>query len=247
MVFCSTRRNVDFIANNLNDIGIHAIAIHGGLVQSKRIRALDEFHGKEVGVLVCTDVAARGLDIKGVSHVYNYDLPPNSQDYIHRIGRTARAGKEGKAISILSQRDYENFTSILRDESLDIVKIELPKIDLVRTNSPSSRDRKRSFSRSSGQGGSRRGGGSRGERGGRRDGGGERNKDGFRGSRGGRKNSGGGSRYSSGGSGGRSGGGSRRTPSSRGGSRSSSGGSRNFSRGSGGSSSGRSGSSSGRR
>jgi len=89
-------------------LGIKAKAIHGGLDQKKRLRVLDEFKKKGEGVLVCTDVAARGLDIKSVSHVYNYDIPNDPKDYIHRIGRTARAGEEGKAVTILASRDYEN-------------------------------------------------------------------------------------------------------------------------------------------
>lgn len=132
MVFCSTRRNADFVANNLKIIGINANAIHGGLEQKKRSRILQEFQGKGVGVLVCTDVAARGLDIKGVSHVYNYDIPKTSIEYIHRIGRTARAGKEGIAINILSSRDYENFRNVTRDSSLKITSKELPKFEAIR-------------------------------------------------------------------------------------------------------------------
>ncbi len=135
MVFCSTRRNVDFIVENLGEVGINAKAIHGGLDQKKRIRVLQDFHEKGVRVLVCTDVAARGLDIKDVSHVYNYDLPPTSNEYIHRIGRTARAGNEGIAISLLSNRDYENFSSITRDSSLNIVAKDLPRFDRVHMNS----------------------------------------------------------------------------------------------------------------
>ena len=131
MVFCSTRRNVDFVVDNLNQLKLHAQAIHGGLAQNKRKRVLESFHGKGANILVCTDVAARGLDIKGVSHVYNYDLPPTSNDYIHRIGRTARAGKAGKAISILASRDYENFGMITRDDSLKIDKEELPFLERV--------------------------------------------------------------------------------------------------------------------
>jgi len=134
MVFCSTRRNADFVANNLSEVGINAKAIHGGLDQKKRIRILQEFHNKGVGVLVCTDVAARGLDIKGVSHIYNYDLPPSSSDYIHRIGRTARAGKEGIAINFLSGRDYENFGNIEKDKSLKIVREELPRFERININ-----------------------------------------------------------------------------------------------------------------
>ncbi len=131
MVFCSTRRNADLITDNLNRIGTASKAIHGGLPQNKRIRTLLEFHQKNINILVCTDVAARGLDIKGVSHVYNYDLPEDSKDYVHRIGRTARAGNEGKAINLLSNRDYENFGNIMNNKNLNIVKEELPVFDIV--------------------------------------------------------------------------------------------------------------------
>ena len=132
MVFCGTRRNVIFVSNNLNHFGINAIAIHGGMLQNKRNQVLNEFNSKEgVNVLVCTDVAARGLDIPGVSHVYNYDLPKTSIEYIHRIGRTARAGKEGIAISVLCSRDYENFGSILKDEKLNIEAVRAPWFEKV--------------------------------------------------------------------------------------------------------------------
>ena len=129
MVFCNTRRNTDFVAHNLQKEGIEATAIHGGLTQAKRNRIMEYFHKGKVVVLVCTDVAARGLDIKNVSHVYNYDISPNSKEYIHRIGRTARAGKEGKAISIVAQRDYDNFRQVLRDDSLKIEQ-EQPPVDI---------------------------------------------------------------------------------------------------------------------
>ncbi|MFH1608141.1 MAG: DEAD/DEAH box helicase [archaeon] len=132
MVFCATRRNVDFVTNNLIHQGIPAKAIHGGLVQNKRNRVISEFNSKKgVNVLVCTDVAARGLDIPEVSHVYNYDLPKTSDDYIHRIGRTARAGKEGIAISILCSRDYENFSNIKGDRKLKIEEVQAPKVERV--------------------------------------------------------------------------------------------------------------------
>lgn len=135
MIFCNTRRNVDFVANNLERAGINAKAIHGGIDQKKRIRLLEEFHAKGLGILVCTDVAARGLDIKGVTHVYNYDVSKDSKDYIHRIGRTARAGEQGKAITILASKDYENFRNVTRDASLTITKIELPLINFIRVQS----------------------------------------------------------------------------------------------------------------
>jgi ATP-dependent RNA helicase DeaD len=129
MVFCNTRRNVDFVANNLEMNGLEVIAIHGGFSQDKRSKVIDQFHSKDVHVLVCTDVAARGLDIKGVSHIYNYDLPDDSKEYIHRIGRTARAGEEGKIVNLLCHRDWDNYKRVLRDNpDLDIIKEETPHI-----------------------------------------------------------------------------------------------------------------------
>jgi len=139
MVFCNTRRNVDFIANNLIKNGINAKAIHGGIEQNKRIKVLDEFHKKGLGVLVCTDVASRGLDIKNVTHVYNYEVPSDPKDYIHRIGRTARAGKDGKAITIIASRDYENFRNLLSSKHTNIPFEELPEIEMVRIDIDSGR------------------------------------------------------------------------------------------------------------
>ena len=136
MVFCSTRRNVDFVTYNLNKVGINAMATHGGLSQNQRTNVLEQFHGKGVGVLVCTDVAARGLDIKGVSHVYNYDLPPTSTEYIHRIGRTARAGTNGIAISLLTNRDYDNLNNILMDRQLFISPQTLPDFKRIQIEMP---------------------------------------------------------------------------------------------------------------
>ncbi|MFT4304014.1 MAG: DEAD/DEAH box helicase [Candidatus Woesearchaeota archaeon] len=129
MVFCNTQQNTDFVEKNLNKNRIDAVAIHGRLSQSKRSNTLERFNSAKVGVLVCTDVAARGLDIKGVSHVYNYDIPRESKQYIHRIGRTARAGEEGIAINILTSRDHENFSRVLRDYAVNIKKIEVPEIE----------------------------------------------------------------------------------------------------------------------
>ncbi len=154
MVFCNTRRNVDFVADNLIRLGIHAKAIHGGIEQTKRIRVLDEFHKKGVGVLVCTDVAARGLDVKGVSHVYNYEVPVDPKDYIHRIGRTARAGEEGKAITILTNRDYNNFRNLTMREGVNVIAEDLPPIENIKiSKSLSRRDnspkRNRNFGRPS--------------------------------------------------------------------------------------------------
>lgn len=155
MIFCGTRHKVDFVANNLKKHNINAQAIHGGLNQNQRSRVLEDFHKKGVGILVCTDVAARGLDIKGVTHVYNYDLPPTSTEYIHRIGRTARAGTSGKVINLLSNRDYDNFNNILRDEHLHISPEKVPEFKqiYVEIHRPQERFRGR---RSEGRGPNRR-------------------------------------------------------------------------------------------
>ena len=131
LVFCNTKRNADFIGKNLRRYGFDALSLHGDLSQNKRNSVLEHFHKSDKFILVCTDVAARGLDIKNVSHVYNYDSPKTSVEYIHRVGRTARAGKEGKAITILSERDFENFRRVLRDESLDIKKVPLPEFEKI--------------------------------------------------------------------------------------------------------------------
>jgi ATP-dependent RNA helicase DeaD len=127
MIFCNTRKNVDFVANNLKLMGIDSLPIHGGFSQEKRNRMLSIFNSQKVNVLVATDVAARGLDIKGVSHVYNYDIPPSLNEYIHRIGRTARAGKEGKVINVVTSRDYENFRAIVNSD-FEIKREETPFI-----------------------------------------------------------------------------------------------------------------------
>jgi ATP-dependent RNA helicase DeaD len=131
MVFCKTRRNADFVVNNLNKVGIKSQAIHGGLTQNARIRALEDFQNKKVNILVCTDIAARGLDIKGITYVYNYNLPHISSDYIHRIGRTARAGKEGKVINLLSSEDYMLFRKIKEDDSFEITQEQLPQFEYL--------------------------------------------------------------------------------------------------------------------
>ena len=131
MVFCNTKRNTDFVAKNLRYTGVEALAIHGGLAQGKRTDIMRNFNTGRACVLVCTDVAARGLDIPGVSHVYNYDIPRESKQYIHRIGRTARAGAEGKAINILASRDYDNFSRVLKENNVEIAEEMVPAMERV--------------------------------------------------------------------------------------------------------------------
>jgi len=132
MVFSNTRRNTDFIVKNLKANKINAIAIHGGLSQNKRTKTIEMFNGAKVGVLVCTDVAARGLHIDNVSHIYNYDIPKDSKDYVHRIGRTASAGEEGKVVNLLSDTDHDNFSRILSEyRTFKIEKLEKPYVERI--------------------------------------------------------------------------------------------------------------------
>ena len=132
MVFCNTRRITDFVVKTLKVNKISAIAIHGGLTQNKRTNTIDMFNNAKVGVLVCTDVAARGLHIDNVSHVYNYDIPRDSKDYVHRIGRTARAGENGEVINLLCDYDYDNFSKVLNDyREFHVKKVENPQLERI--------------------------------------------------------------------------------------------------------------------
>ncbi|OZA27970.1 MAG: ATP-dependent RNA helicase [Hydrogenophilales bacterium 17-64-11] len=111
LVFTGTKLGCNRLANELNKAGIHADAIHGDKTQQERIKALDAFKAGTIRVLVATDVAARGIDIEALPFVVNYDLPHNAEDYVHRIGRTGRAGAQGEAISLVSESE----TRYLRD------------------------------------------------------------------------------------------------------------------------------------
>ncbi|MEM0231323.1 MAG: DEAD/DEAH box helicase [Candidatus Woesearchaeota archaeon] len=128
LIFCATRNEVDILSRNLRRQGVRAEAIHGGLSQAQRIRALTSLKEGRIQALIATDVAARGLDIPAVKHVYNYDVPKTSEEYVHRIGRTARAGKSGEAITLLSERDYENFNNVLSDRELKIEEQHTPTV-----------------------------------------------------------------------------------------------------------------------
>lgn len=126
IVFCGTKREVDKVAKQLRKQKIDSLPVHGDLTQGKRQFAVNSFKSSKIDVLVATDVAARGLDIKDVSHVYNYDVPRTPEEYTHRIGRTARAGKKGEAVTILTERDFNNFNRILRFGKMDIKQEQLP-------------------------------------------------------------------------------------------------------------------------
>lgn len=114
IVFCNTKRETDFVADALEQNSVEAKAIHGDMTQQQRLHVMEGFHRGRPHILVATDVAARGLDIRNVTHIFNYDVPNDADGYTHRIGRTARIGREGKAITLLSKKDHESFRRIAR-------------------------------------------------------------------------------------------------------------------------------------
>ncbi len=112
LIFCNRKRDVQVVYRSLQKHGFSVLALHGDLDQRMRMAALDAFRAGEVQLLVCSDVAARGLDIPDVSHVINYDAPHHSEDYVHRIGRTGRAGKSGQALTLVSRIDHKAIAEI---------------------------------------------------------------------------------------------------------------------------------------
>ncbi|MCV6547037.1 MAG: DEAD/DEAH box helicase [Cohaesibacter sp.] len=112
IIFCNRKRDVATLFRSLNKHGFNAGALHGDMDQTSRMATLDSFKSGELNILVASDVAARGLDIPSVSHVFNFDLPTHAEDYVHRIGRTGRAGREGVALSIATRSDSKYIDAI---------------------------------------------------------------------------------------------------------------------------------------
>ena len=128
LVFCRTRLEVDEVTLMLNSRGHRAEAIHGGMSQVQRDRVMQAFRAGQTQLLVATDVAARGLDIPHVSHVINYDLPSSAEVYVHRIGRTGRAGREGAAVTILDPREQRLLRSIEQFTKSKVVVAPVPTV-----------------------------------------------------------------------------------------------------------------------
>jgi ATP-dependent RNA helicase RhlE len=124
IIFCNRKTDVDIVAKSLKKYGYNAAPIHGDLDQSQRMKTLDGFREGTLQFLIASDVAARGLDVPSVSHVFNFDVPSHAEDYVHRIGRTGRAGREGTAIMICVPRDEKNLADV---EAL--VQKEIPRIE----------------------------------------------------------------------------------------------------------------------
>ena len=135
IVFCNRKTTVRELSQSLKRAGLRAGEIHGDMEQPERIRELDRFKDGEINILIASDVAARGLDIKDVSHVFNYDVPWHPDDYIHRIGRTGRAGKTGIAITLATPADAEAVEAI---EKLTGAKIR--PVEPVRPTAPQEED-----------------------------------------------------------------------------------------------------------
>ncbi len=122
IIFCRTKRRVDALEMALAQSGYDCEKLHGDLTQKKRERIMKGFRDLKFQFLIATDVAARGLDISGVTHIYNYDMPENPEIYIHRIGRTGRAGDEGIATTFATPRDQNLLSDIEK-----AIKMDLPK------------------------------------------------------------------------------------------------------------------------
>ena len=150
IVFCNRKRDVDVVAKSLAKHGFNAAPLHGDLDQSVRTRTLDSFRSGELALLVASDVAARGLDIPAVSHIFNFDVPFHADDYVHRIGRTGRAGRSGHAFMLASSRDAKYVEAI---EKLTGTKLARRKIEgvEVREDMPRNNDRNRGHDRNRGR------------------------------------------------------------------------------------------------
>jgi superfamily II DNA/RNA helicase len=112
LIFCNRKRDVDTLQGSLSRHGFSTAALHGDMPQSRRTETLEKFRAGQVAIMVCSDVAARGIDIAGLSHVINFDVPNNPDDYVHRIGRTGRAGKEGRAFTFVTSAEQKQLSAI---------------------------------------------------------------------------------------------------------------------------------------
>jgi len=133
LIFTRTKAGADALKARLDREGIRTEALHSNLRMANRTKALERFAQKKVRVLVATDIAQRGLDVEGISHVVNYDVPKDPEDYTHRIGRTARAGAVGTAVTFLAAADLGAFKSLTYHIGRDLERIHLPDFDYAGT------------------------------------------------------------------------------------------------------------------
>ena len=131
LIFCNRKRDVDILYKSLSRHGFSVGALHGDMSQPARFATLDKFKKNELRLLVCSDVAARGIDIGGLSHVFNFDVPHHAEDYVHRIGRTGRAGLTGHAFTLCSPEDRLAVEAIEKLTGFAIPRIVVPELDVV--------------------------------------------------------------------------------------------------------------------
>ena len=131
IIFCRTKIECDQVSKQLNDRGYRAAAMHGDVTQDQRERILQSFKKQDTEVLVATDVAARGIDVNNLTHVINYSLPQNSESYVHRIGRTGRAGKNGRAITLITPSEFRKLRDFEYHAKAEITKQVIPDSDTM--------------------------------------------------------------------------------------------------------------------
>ena len=134
IIFCNRKKDVDVLTESLKNHKFRAVALHGDMSQPARLETLEKFKSEEANLLIASDVAARGLDIPKVSHVFNFDVPNHAEDYVHRIGRTGRAGREGKALTIVTTDDQKVLTAVYEFIGKKIEEIPTKELDLTDLN-----------------------------------------------------------------------------------------------------------------
>ena len=164
LIFCNRKREVGVVCRSLLRHGYDVAMLHGDMAQSSRTEVLERFKRGEIRMLVCSDVAARGIDIAGMSHVFNFDVPTAAEDYIHRIGRTGRAGKSGRALTIATPEDGKYVAGIERLIGKEIPRITVADVETAELDMSGGKSRRRkSDSDRRGRRTGRSGNGSRGQ------------------------------------------------------------------------------------
>jgi len=139
IVFCNRKRDVDTLNRSLQKHGFKAAALHGDMTQPARLETLEAFKNSDTQILVASDVAARGLDLPKVSHVFNFDVPIHAEDYVHRIGRTGRAGREGRALTIATSADGKFLAAVQKLIGKKIESIVIEDVEKIEISAKETR------------------------------------------------------------------------------------------------------------
>ncbi|MEC7121380.1 MAG: DEAD/DEAH box helicase [Pseudomonadota bacterium] len=143
LIFCNRKRDIGVLQRSLVRHGYNAVSLHGDMSQPARLETLEKFKNDEADLMVASDVAARGLDIKGLSHVFNFDVPSNPEDYVHRIGRTGRAGSEGRAFTLATPEDARYLANIVKLIGGEIPPFQVAGVDSAADPAPAPKTRGR--------------------------------------------------------------------------------------------------------